>query len=351
MLKLLLFTIAVAVAACAPVLAGTEPDAPAERAPQARGESIDRVGETVVIEPGQTVGVVKVGGGTLMVRGRVTGGVQATASPVIVENGGAVEGGMLSVSGPVTVESGGSVEGAVKVQKADARVDGGGKIAGDLTVTGGNGTVCSGGIVEGRFNVYWGRREAQAGALVGGRLQQTQSVTGAGAGLAQFGALGFIFWVFGTIFGAGLAYAVGDLASERVEVVIEAWRARRGRVASWAISLVGLGIALKLSLCIGWMILVPLYLVSLAAGALGWTALLRMIGNRLARGRFSPAGATMLGFGVWAALGLVCVFPCFLPLALLVKWITLTLGVAAVYLSDWGRDPLAGGCWPVRGWR
>jgi len=351
MVRYLLLAAALAYAVSVPVAADSESAASAERGSPGVGESIDRVGETVVIGPGQVVGTVKVGAGKLMVHGRVTGGVQATGSPVIVEDGGVVQGGIRSASGPVTVNSGGTVDGGVSVQGADARVEGKGRVAGDLTVTGGNGTVCSGGAVEGRFNVYWGRREVQAGAVVGGRLQQSQSVTGAGAGLAQFGILGLVLWLFGTIFGGALAYAVGDLAGDRVDVVTEVWRARRGRVVSWAISLVGLGIALKLSLCIGWLILVPLYLVSLAAGALGWTALLRMIGSRLSRGRFGPAGATMLGFGVWAMLGLVGVFPCFLPLALLVKWVTLALCVAAAYLSDWGRDPLAGGCWPVRGWR
>jgi len=287
--------------------------------------SIDRTGEDVTIEAGDTVGDVRVASGILTVHGTVAGKVSATNASVTVEDGGWVREGVRSIGGPVVVAPGGVVSGDVTVVHAEALVQ-------------------SGGAVEGALLVVGGERRVEQGARIG-----AQPGEGDGRGFLALGAVLAIAWFVFTPFGLAMAYAIATLAGDRVSATLELWRARPGATASWAIALVGLVMALLLIVCAGWLILSPLALALGCAGALGWVALLKGIGCVVSRGRdLATVPLVMRGFAVWALLGLLGVFPCFFPLVLAVKAVFLVLATAATLLSDWGRDRSGGGCWPIR---
>ncbi len=287
--------------------------------------SIDRTGEDVTVEAGETVGDVRVASGILTVHGTVAGSVSATNASVTIEDGGWVREDVRSIAGPVVVASGGAVSGDVTVVHADALVE-------------------SDGAVEGALVVVGGERRVEQGARIGAQPGKDD-----GRELVVLTLLLGVLWFVLTPAGLALAYAVANLAEDRVNTIHDLWRARPGATASWAIALVGLVLALLLIVCAGWLILVPVGLALAGAGALGWVAVLKAIGRVVSRGKdLATAPLVLRGFAVWAVVGLVGVFPCCFPLVLLAKAGLLVLATAATLLSDWGRDARGGGCWPIR---
>ncbi|MBD3177335.1 MAG: hypothetical protein GF320_19350 [Armatimonadia bacterium] len=308
----------------------------------------DFIDERVTIEPDEVVGPIRVGNGHLEILGRVRGSVTATQSPVIVGEGGIVEGDVRSFGGPVTLLAGGAVEGSVTVNAAEGRVKQGGWVAGDLTVFGSDATVETGGEVGGKVLAVGGERLVQSGAMVGGSLGAGQAEDD--PGLWGVAILAFIGWLFGTILGGALCYGMADSAGPRTRLIASAWRDQPSRVATWALALLGLIVLLLLVPCVGWVALVAVLGALAGAAALGWAPALQIAAERVSPGRDrSPKAAAMLGFAIWSAVGLIGVVPCLLPFVLVAKWALLMMGAAATLLTDWGRDPAAGGCWPVRG--
>ncbi len=319
-----------------------------ESQPVASSPPADVIGQRRTVGAGEVVGPLRVGNGHLEVLGRVRGDVTATRSPVVVRDGGVVEGDIRSFAGPVTVAGGGSVEGSVTANAAEGRVKSGGWVRGDLSVFGSDASVEAGGEVGGKVVALGGQRRLDEGAVVGGAIAGGQEEP-PGEGLVAIGVLALLAWLIGTIFGAALSYGISQSAPTRLEVVADVWRRHAGRTANWTLSLVGLTVLLALVPCIGWLAAVPLTGAVIGATALAWPVTLRLIGERFSRGgSASPRAATLIGFAVWSAVGLIGAFPCLLPFVLLAKWFVLLMGAAAALLTDWVRDPLAEGCWPMR---
>ncbi len=285
----------------------------------------NETGRSITIPAGEHVAAVRLTRGLLVVEGTVEGDVAATESLVIIESGGAVRGSIIASQGNVVVR-----DGAV--------------VGGDVRVGQGNASVQAGARVEGKVEVAQGAREVQPGARVGPQPAASK----AGDPLGGLICLAFILWLLGTLVGGALCYSMAHLATLRLEAVSDALRAHRGQIVSWSCCLLGLLIACTLIPCIGWLALLPLVLVLIAAAALGWVGLLRRMGAAVSRASADPAAQLRRGFLLWALLSLVGVVPCLLPLWLLAKWTLLLYGASAALITDWGRDPDAGGCWPIR---
>lgn len=325
---------------------GAEPEVATEALQS--GAALDVIGRPYTVSADQVVGPLRVGNGHLEVLGRVRGDVTATRSPVVIRDGGVVEGDVRSFAGPVTVASGGTVEGSVTVNAAEGRVRSGGWVKGDLSTFGADATVEAGGEVGGKVTAIRGQRVVHSAAIVGGAVARGRGGD-PGGGAVAIGAIAFVLWLVGAVLGGAFCYAMAQSAPARLEVIASVWRQRARQAASWALSLVGLTVLLALVPCIGWLAAVVLLVALIGAAVLAWPVALRLLGERISRhGPGNPRAATWTGFALWTAIGLIGVFPCLLPFVLLAKWLVLLLAAAVALLTNWGRDPLGGGCWPLR---
>jgi cytoskeletal protein CcmA (bactofilin family) len=293
----------------------------------AREAVISRTGETVTIGAGETVKTARLTRGILVVEGTVEGDVQAVESLVTVERGGRVGGGITAAQGSVTVRSGGRVEGDIRVTKGTAVVESGARILGKVEVAG-------------------GVRQVEPGAVLGPESQPPGE--GKEGGLGGLICLALALWALGTLVGGAVCYSLTNLAALRLEAVSEVLRGHRGPVTSWAVCLLGLLLACALIPCIGWLALIPLAFALAAAAGLGWVGLLHALGTRTLDHHADRLHQVRRGFWLWTLVGLVGIIPCLLPFVLLAKWALLLTSAAAALITDWGRDPEAGGCWPIR---
>ncbi|MFA9416148.1 polymer-forming cytoskeletal protein [Natrinema sp. HArc-T2] len=139
------------------VVIGTVPaTVAAQSAPQAGG--------TVVVEEGETVDELQAVGGTVVVRGTVTGDVSAAGGDIRIEETGQVDGNLEGGAGSVTIA--GTVAGDVDVGAGSVTVAENGTVNG--TFTAGAGTVVIDGAIE---------DDAEIGAETI-RLGETATITG-----------------------------------------------------------------------------------------------------------------------------------------------------------------------------
>lgn len=289
--------------------------------------TLDVVGQSATVEAGARVAEARVVRGVLTVRGEVSGSVTGSDGLLVVESGGRVGGDVILAQGNVQIEPGGAVEGQVRVTGGVATVREGGRVGGQVTVEGGSEVI-------------------EEGAQVGPAAAEGEGDEGGWGGLI---ALSLLLWLFGVVGGGALCYAVANLAPARVEAVVEVLTERGATVRSWLLCLAGLLLACALVPCVGWLVLAPLLFVVVAAGGLGWAGWLRWLGRRTGNGGPRSARAELMrGWRAWSLWGLVGVIPPLLPVVLLLKWGALLYAASGALLSDWGRDPEAGGCWPVR---
>lgn len=293
----------------------------------AREAVLTRTGETVTVAAGETVKAVRLTRGILVVEGTVEGDIQAVESLVTVERGGRVTGGITASQGTVTVRSGGRVEGDIRVTKGSAVVQGGSRVLG-------------------KVEVAEGARQVDPGAMLGPENQPPGE--GKQDGLGGLICLALVLWALGALIGGALCYSLTNLAALRLEAVSEVLRGHRGPVVSWAVCLLGLLLACLLIPCIGWLALIPLAFALAAAAGLGWVGLLHALGSRSLDRHADRLHQVRRGFWLWTLLGLVGIIPCLLPFVLLAKWALLLVSAAAALITDWGRDPEAAGCWPIR---
>ncbi len=139
------------------VVCGT---APATVAAQTDGQT----GGTVVVEEGETVDDLEAFGGTVVVRGTVTGDVSAVGGDVRIERTGEVGGDLEAAGGSVTIA--GSVDGDVDVGAGSLSITEEGTVGDDVTA--GVGTATIDGAIEG---------DAEIGADTV-RLGETASIAG-----------------------------------------------------------------------------------------------------------------------------------------------------------------------------
>lgn len=152
-----------------------------------------RAGGTVVVAEGEELDSLTATGGTVIVRGTVTGDVDAYAGSVVVAESGVVEGALRSYAGSLRIEGrvgGNAVAYAGSVVLAESGRVGGslGAAAGEVTVAGSvRGDVTAGAALVslaptaevGNDVNYDGRLERAPGATVGG---QTRAVDDLGLG-------------------------------------------------------------------------------------------------------------------------------------------------------------------------
>jgi len=119
------------------VVIGTVPaTVAAQSAPQAGG--------TVVVEEGETVDELQAVGGTVVVRGTVTGDVSAAGGDIRIEETGQIDGDLEGGAGSVTIA--GTVAGDVEIGAGSVTVAENGTVNG--TFTAGAGTVVIDGTIE-----------------------------------------------------------------------------------------------------------------------------------------------------------------------------------------------------------
>jgi len=107
-------------------------------------QSDARAGGTVVVEEGETVDSLQAVGGTVIVRGTVTGDVSAAGGDIRIEETGQVDGDLEGGAGSVTIA--GTVAGDVEVGAGSVTVAENGTVNG--TFTAGAGTVVVDGTLE-----------------------------------------------------------------------------------------------------------------------------------------------------------------------------------------------------------
>jgi cytoskeletal protein CcmA (bactofilin family) len=144
-----------------------------------------RAGPTVVVGPDETVDSLTATGGTVVVRGTVTGDVDAYAGSVVVAEEGAVEGSLRAYTGSLRVEGtvGGNVvayAGSVEVAEsalvrgslgaAAGEVTVAGRVRGDVTAAAALLTLASTARVDNDVT-HDGRLERAPGASVGGQVR------------------------------------------------------------------------------------------------------------------------------------------------------------------------------------
>ncbi len=304
-----------------------------------------RAGGTVVVGPNESVNSLTATGGTVVVRGTVTGDVDAYAGSVVVAEGGAVEGTLSAYAGSLRVEGtvGGNVvayAGSVAVGPAGTvrgslgaaagEVTVAGTVGGDLTAAAALVTLTSTAAVGADVN-YDGRLEREPGATVDGTVR---SATDLGLGPPAPALPPGTFLVYGVLsnllVGAILIRGVGDFSVSVAEnAVLDApasllWGgaalvAAPLAVLALAVTVVGLPVAAA---------------VALALPALGWVG--------AALGRFAlgawlvsfadveqPATGLVVGVVLVALLGRL---PSVLGPAVRLSVLTLGVGAAVVEL-------------------
>jgi cytoskeletal protein CcmA (bactofilin family) len=167
----------------------------------------ERVGGTVVVEAGETVdGNLQAVGGTVVVRGTVTGNLEAFAGTVDIADSGEVTGSVEGAAGSVTID--GAVGGDVRIAAGSLDIGEAATITGDVQT--GVGSFSLAGAVEGNVEVgagsitlrdtasvagdfvYDGDLTRASGATIGGELREDPSLGG-----GEFEAFGFVAgWLF-----------------------------------------------------------------------------------------------------------------------------------------------------------
>lgn len=102
------------------------------------------MGGSVVVDSGKTVESAVAFGGTVTVRGTVTGDAVAIGGTVVVEPGGGVRGDAVAIGGSLHVRDGASVSGDVVSLGGMLDIASGGTIGGERIRLGGGGETCSG---------------------------------------------------------------------------------------------------------------------------------------------------------------------------------------------------------------
>lgn len=126
-----------------------------------------RAGGTVVVERGEVVnGDLEAFGGTVVVRGRVTGGLTAFSGNVLVANSGAVGGDVEAAAGNVRVN--GNVSGNVEVASGNFVLGNGAAVGGQVSVSSGYAQIE--GRVDGDVRVASERLVVGPTAAIGGSL-------------------------------------------------------------------------------------------------------------------------------------------------------------------------------------
>jgi cytoskeletal protein CcmA (bactofilin family) len=216
------------------------PAVPAPPAPMKRqGKDREVVSQNLVIEKGEVVRDVHVAGGSLEIRGTVTGDVEV-------------------VGGTVTVDNGAQVMGDVEVMLGSVSVKNGGRIEGDAVIVGGKLNREEGGVIGGDVS---SRGEESTGE--GGHEHEEQTVHTNTHFISDAGE---------TITGGALLFALGAvllaLFTKRAESLKVEVAARPMRM--FALGIVGsLGaLALFVALCVT-VIGIPVAVVGLLAGTIG----------------------------------------------------------------------------------
>ncbi len=304
-----------------------------------------RADGTVVVGPNESVDSLTATGGTVVVRGTVTGDVDAYAGSVVVADGGVVEGTLRAYAGSVRVE--GTVGGNAVAYAGSVAVGPGGTVDGSLGAAAGETTVAGtvrGDVTAGSALVtlastaevgtdvnYDGRLEREPGATVGGEVRSSDDL---GLGLPAPALPPGTFVVYGVLsnllVGAVLLRGLGDFSVSVAEnAVLDApvsllWGAAALvatplAVLALAVTVVGLPVAAA---------------VALALPALGWAG---AVLGRFALGAWlvsfadveRPAAGLAVGVVLVALLGRL---PSVLGPAVRLAVLALGVGAAAVEL-------------------
>lgn len=124
-------------------------------------------GGTVVVDEGETVGDLRVAGGSVIVRGTVEGDLRAYAGTVVIETTGEVTGDLQASAGSVVVR--GTVERDLEGAAGSISVTPSGVVGGDVSVAAGDLTVA--GTVEGSVKAAVQRIELAETASVAGSVE------------------------------------------------------------------------------------------------------------------------------------------------------------------------------------
>lgn len=183
-----------------------------------------RAGGTVVVAEGEELDSLTATGGTVVVRGTVTGDVDAYAGSVVVAESGVVEGNLRAYAGSLRVE--GRVDGNTVAYAGSVVVAEGGRVRGSLGAAAGEVTVAGrvrGDVTAGAALVslaptaevgndvnYDGRLERAPGAAVGGQVRAVDDL-GLGPSLPSPppGVL-FLYGVLSNLLVGGILLYVGE---------------------------------------------------------------------------------------------------------------------------------------------
>ena len=132
----------------------------------AAAQSGAQAGGTVVVEEGETVDELEAFGGTVVVRGTVTGDVSAVGGDVTIANTGQVGGDLEAAGGSVTIA--GTVDGDVEAAGGSVTVTESGTVGGTFTAGGGtvvvDGTLAENAVI-GADTIRLGESASIAGDL------------------------------------------------------------------------------------------------------------------------------------------------------------------------------------------
>ncbi|MFB6073115.1 MAG: polymer-forming cytoskeletal protein [Halobacterium sp.] len=289
----------------------------------------ERAGGTVVVEEGETVtGGLQAVGGTVVVRGTVTGGVEAFAGTVVVAESGTVNGKLQGAGG--TIRIAGTVDGRVAVAGGSLVIAESGTVTGDVeagvgsfvldgrvdgTVRVGAGSIALGpsASVGGDF-VYDGDLTRAPGANIGGELREDPDLSVVGV----TGLPAVADWLF-TAYIVLLTLAVGALLLLAFPGVSETVRdgAAHSPLRSMAAGFLALAAGPVL------FVVLLLTIVGIPLAVLWLAIYVVALPLAFVWGEYA-VGAWLLSLGDYGD-----------------QWAALAVGVAAVYLV--GRVPVLGG--------
>lgn len=272
-------------------------------------QSDARTGGTVVVEEDETVDSLEAFGGSVVVRGTVTGDVSAVGGDIRIENTGQVDGDLEAAGGSVTIA--GTVDGDVDVGAGSFTVTESGTVGG--TVTAGAGSATIDGTLEsdaeiGAETIRLGESASIAGDLrYGGDLEgNTDAVAGE---IQEDASLGvdvaptiqpFASWLF-----TAYAFAVNLLLGAVLLALFPRFSdAVADRVATGPLrsGLVGLGVLVGIPLLL---IALAITVVGIPLSVVGGFAFALLLWIGVIYGRFAVAAwlLSLVGLGNrWLAL-------------------------------------------------